>query len=127
MKRVALLLSVVFVLGALAGVGLVRWYVARTLRAFLDGNPDQVAEQPVLYLLDHEIGLSPTQRARASEILRAHRDELRALHRQIAPQVIAIRAREVDELLPSLDENQRGKLIQLRDDIERRAQKWLGN
>ncbi|MEO5730615.1 MAG: hypothetical protein ABI134_15410 [Byssovorax sp.] len=93
-----LLLTAVFVLGAITGGAMTRSLAGRNLRGLVGGPRQLAGERAFLAALDRDVHLDPPQRAAASAIFAAQEPDAQEIRRSVAPRIAALRLRTADDV-----------------------------
>jgi len=125
MRRPAAVLAVLglFLLGVVVGILGAHLYYARQLQR--PGRFPMMATQFFADRLEHQLELSPEQRAEIEKILRDSRKEAEALRLEVGPRarrIMEVAQSEIEEILTP---EQREKLAELRRHHQGRMEMWL--
>lgn len=121
----ALVLVGVFLLGALTGAGVTRALTIRAVHKMMHGSEAPEA-RVMVWVLDRKLGLSKEQRAAVETVVRRHHPEIVAARRKIAPEVLAIRKTQRDEIRALLTPEQQPRFDALADELDARQRRMFG-
>ncbi len=117
--RTAILVSCVFVLGAVAGGFASRALQERRMRELILGDPAEMRTRLTLHALEHRLELTAEQRAEAERLLRAQQEPYRQALERSRPQIRELRREMAKELEPILQPEQKVILEELLREGER--------
>jgi hypothetical protein len=126
-RKAALTLVLVFVVGAVCSAVVTRIVTQRAIVNLLDGPPERIRTQAILFRLNLELELTQEQQAELRNILEKHQAELAVLRKSIEPQVKAARSKQWTEMRALLREDQRASFDRMVRDLETRLSQTLAS
>lgn len=121
----ALVLAGVFVLGNVSGAGVALLAVRHRIQKVLQGPPEDMETQGLVFALDRALKLDARQREQVAEIHKRHLPELNRIRRESEVPLAAERARTAAEIRGILKPDQQGKFDELYDRFEARRRRML--
>lgn len=125
--KVALTLLLVFMAGAVCSAVATRIITQRAIVDLLDGPPERIRTQVVLFRLNLELDLTEEQRAGMRKVLEKQQSEMRVLRQSIEPQLKVIRSKQWTEMRALLREDQRTAFDRMARDLETRLSRTLSS
>lgn len=123
--RAVLALAAMFLLGGVAGAGVMRWLQIQATLAHFDQAPDEAQRHALETVLQHRLGLDDTQARAVQVVLRSQADAQRQLRREIEPQAHALREDTARRIRGVLRPDQQPSFDQLVQGHEQRLARWL--
>lgn len=121
--RLGLLLGLVFVLGASAGVAGSHVMMTRRVHRMLEASPQEAHDRRIVAVLERKLDLSFEQKAKVEQIFDAHRSEFEDLRRAQEPSFEALRERVHGEIRATLTENQKAAFDRFEREMDERRRR----